>query len=250
MNNHLGRVCTFIVGVGLIAGAFVAPQGGDPFATMALWLGAALVLAAGITPWIAELAVGPQGVTFKSRGSPEESTRISATSEPLSIDESSALAEPEILDRARLIAAEAALEGLLWPATGPLAHKELYLYLWDEDEEKLIPIFGGSEAQQWKLGQGATGEAFALGKYVGVEGEDVHNETHGLTTEQQELYQDLTAVAAMPVLNGSGKPIAVVSAASVELDDPLLTPAAYEQQAAIAAAVARVLIDLLSWEDD
>ena len=58
-----GRLATFSVGGALLAGSFFA-SGGDSFKGMALCLGAALVTAAGLTPWIESLTFGPHGLRY------------------------------------------------------------------------------------------------------------------------------------------------------------------------------------------
>jgi len=54
----------------------------------------------------------------------------------------------------------------------------------------------------------------------------------------------------MPVLNAAGRIIAVLSASSTSPGTELATPAGFEEHLGLAAAMARILVDVLGWETD
>jgi hypothetical protein len=94
------------------------------------------------------------------------------------------------------------------------------------------------------------GEAWESGEYVLVRGEEVSDDTYGLTPAQQHRARNLALVAAMPVTNAGDEVIAVLSASSVDPDSPLGTPEGFDAQLLVAQKVARVLVDLLQWFSD
>jgi len=140
----------------------------------------------------------------------------------------------------------------LAPDAGPLAGAWFHLYLFDEQRELLLPAFEGrpSPGKGWKSGVGAVGESWSTGEYVLVRGEEVSDDTYGLTPAQQHRARNLALVAAMPVTNAGDEVIAVLSASSVDPDSPLGTAEGFDAHLLVAQEVARVLVDLLRWFSD
>lgn len=111
---------------------------------------------------------------------------------------------------------------------------------------------GGVEidAVSFAVDQGAVGRAWSEERYVVAHGAAVSDGTFGLSPEQQQRYADLAVVAAVPVANASGQPIAVLSASSKEPGTKLTSPEGFRYHLFLADLVARVLVDLLKWSDD
>lgn len=156
-------------------------------------------------------------------------------------------------DATRWVLASRLFEDLLLRPSGPLVGCTLQLYLYDEERDLLLPILTPGHpgpSLGFVPGQGATGMAWARGECVIAQGPAVADNTFHLSPEQKERYQDLAAVAAMPVKNGAGRVIAVLAAASTAPDRALLTDEGFEYHVFLAEAVARILVDLLKWFDD
>ena len=156
-------------------------------------------------------------------------------------------------DATRWVLATRLFEDFLAQPTGALAGCSLQLYLYDQEQDLLLPILTPGHSGRspgFAPGQGATGVAWDTGEYVVAEGPAVADDTFLLSDEQKERYRDLAAVAAMPVTNAAGRVIAVLSAASREPHSTLLTDTGFERHVFLAEAVARILVDLLKWFDD
>lgn len=168
----------------------------------------------------------------------------------------------EIVIAARHSLAGESLRAIMQPAADdPLAGVYFRLYLYDEDLDRLIPVTLPGEApsdvelhagEEWEVGKGATGTAFADDTFVYVAGDAVWDTTYGLTDAQAERFRSLTVVASIPVLNLAGDTIAVLTA-STELPDGGAIGTeddAFYELLARSMLVARVLIDLLGWAED
>lgn len=83
-----------------------------------------------------------------------------------------------------------------------------------------------------------------------VRGEEVSDDTYGLTPAQQHRARNLAVVAAMPVTNVRGHVMAVLSGSSTDADSALATPEGFDTHLLAAQEVARVLVDLLQWFSD
>jgi hypothetical protein len=105
-------------------------------------------------------------------------------------------------------------------------------------------------SEGWAIGQGVTGEAWRRGAYVLATGSECSDETYHLNAGQQERYRELVAVAAAPVMNASGKVVAVLAGSSHDPETLLGSPEAFDAHIALAAAMARILVDLLGWASD
>ena len=160
----------------------------------------------------------------------------------------------EALDAARWVVADVAVEELLHPDEGPLQGCEFHLYLFDAEANRLLPVFeppvDGEPSEGWEPGRGAVGTAWQTQEAILVLGAETHDGTYGLTDAQQSRYRDLAVVAAMPVLNGSGDVIAVLAASSRDPESGLAGDEGFDELVLRAMGVARVLIDLLKWEND
>jgi hypothetical protein len=158
----------------------------------------------------------------------------------------------QVVAATRVVLASDTLGRLLAPEGGPLAGAWFHLYLFDEQRELLLPAFEGhaSPSQGWKPGAGAVGEAWVSGEYVLVRGDEVSDDTYGLTPAQRHRARNLAVVAAMPVTNASDEIVAVLSASSTDPDSALGTAEGFDAHLLAAQQVARVLIDLLQWFTD
>lgn len=222
-------------------------DGNQAYALGLLIFGSSLVTLGVVLPRLRNAEVGP------------------ATGFKLILDEqrvlSTGLAEAEVgaevevnqvVAATRVVLASDTLGRLLAPDDGPLAGGWFHLYLFDEQREVLLPAFEGrpSPSQAWKPGAGAVGEAWISGEYVLVRGDEVSDDTYGLTPAQQRRARNLAVVAAMPVANASDDVIAVVSGSSVDVASPLATAEGFDAHLLVAQEVARVLVDLLRWYPD
>ena len=217
-----------------------------------------MVTVGGLLPWVKRVSTGPHGFVVETRSHAEITTGLSEEGPATFVREGGDdvavfNTEGELVDATRWLVAEAAVRTLLRPEDGPLAGCDLHLYLYDADERRLLPVFEpdeGEPSEGWEPGKGATGVAYERGEFVVVTGTHTHDQTYGLSPEQQERYRTLAAVAAMPVLNASDEVIAVLSASTTDPNHRLDTPDGFDELLATAAAVSRVLIDLLGWGQD
>ena len=131
---------------------------------------------------------------------------------------------------------------------------EVRLFVPNDDGTHLAPIFEPAEAtgasEGWNIGQGATGYAFEHNERVVAKGAVVWDGSYGLTPAQQERYQSLDIVAAMPVWNARGQPIGVVTVSATDDDGFLETPEGEDAHIELASVLARMLIDVLEWAHD
>lgn len=105
--------------------------------------------------------------------------------------------------------------------------------------------------EEWVIGRGATGTAYARGDVVIVEGAAVWDTTYGLTEEQSVKFRHFTAVVSVPVMNESGDVIGVITASATDPNQGgLLTEDGYYDLVSRSMLVARVLVDLLGWFPD
>ena len=104
--------------------------------------------------------------------------------------------------------------------------------------------------RSWRPGEGATGFAFRDNEYVIAVGSQTHDATFNLDEAAQQAYAHLTEVAAMPLANGAGRTIGVLSVAHSTGETILDSEAGYRAHARVAAMVSRVVIDLLGLARD
>lgn len=227
-----------------------------------------IVLLAGLFPAVVALLITrlrtfefelPGGGNFKAETRTEDEVAASAVAaeEPSPERENAAVVvDEEERQRAdaRHLVASAAVDTLLQPNGGPLFDCQFRLFRYMEDRGRLLPVLEPERdphrSEGWAPEQGATGLAWTRADYVRVEGDACSDATFGLTAAQRERYKNLAVVAAAPVLNAAGDVIAVLSASTENLTSGLATEEGQEAHLALAAAMARVLIDLLRWADD
>lgn len=123
-----------------------------------------------------------------------------------------------------------------------------------DERKRLLPVLDPDQDPQhsegWAPGHGVTGEAWRREDYVIATGSTCSDATYGLTALQQQRYEVLVAVASAPVFNAAGRMIAVLSASTEDTETDLPTPEGREVHLALAAAMSRILVDLLRWETD
>jgi hypothetical protein len=177
-----------------------------------------------------------------------------ASGEPTTATPASPVQPKQVEDAARYYIADRVLPVLLDPNDGPLAGSKLNLYIYDEESERLTSVLEADDKgyDEWAPGHGAVGTAWRDRSYIIATGKAVSDETFGLTTEQQERYAALKAVAAAPVLNAARVRIAVVSAATADLKaaEELASEDGQAALVALASGIARILVDLLNWYTD
>src|SRR5439155_10032002 len=102
----------------------------------------------------------------------------------------------------------------------------------------------------WQVGQGIVGRAWRDGDVLTAHGPEVREGTAELAPERRERYAALSVVAAAPVSNAVGRPIAVLGASATDPASRLDSPEGIEALVTHADAIARLLVDLLGWETD
>jgi hypothetical protein len=140
---------------------------------------------------------------------------------------------PDVVVEARFLAAERALAALMSDVPDELAPATLHLYYPSEDEQ-LLPVFEPdrpAEEVGWPFGVGVVGEAWTAAAVVSREGTALRDDVGHLEPQRTARYDDLVAVTAVP---------------GHRLD----SDAAVEVLTLQAALAARVLVDLLGWDDD
>ena len=247
MARNGGSLVLVLLGATLLLASLF--QGGDSgaYALGLLIFGSSLVTVGVVLPRLRNAEVGPAtGFKLTLDEQREVSTGLaeSVAGDRVKVD--------QVVAATRVVLASETLGRLLAPDAGPLAGAWFHLYLFDEQRELLLPAFEGrpSPSQGWKAGVGAVGEAWLSGEYVLVRGEEVSDDTYGLTPAQQHRARNLAVVAAMPVRNAGDEVIAVLSGSSTEPDSSLASPEGFDAHLLAAQEVARVLVDLLQWFSD
>jgi hypothetical protein len=148
----------------------------------------------------------------------------------------------------RILAAESLLASLLIEGTGLPDHYEFRVFAYDEESNRLLPVWepaGARRLEGWRPGRGATGAAWDLKEYVQVRGDAVSDGTYGLTQAQQRRYAKLEVVAAMPIRNARTEVIGVLTGSSQKDDGRLTSPNGQQRHRELCEIVARVLVDIL-----
>lgn len=202
-------------------------------------------------PWILRLKISPSGgFEIETR----EEQQVEAAADAASSEFLGDVEEDELIGVVRWVVGNEVLPYLLQPTYGPLVGAEFRLFLYDADLDRLMPALGPGSLEPsrgWPIGVGVTGAAYEREEYLLAIGPEASDTTYGLDPEQQERYKDLKAVAAMPIFNGSGVVIGLLSASTN--DDAALgftTGEGFDEHLLLAQKVARILIDLLQWFDD
>jgi len=245
-SRHGNTLVLVFLGVVLLVASLFQGGGNQAYAFGLLIFGSGLVVLGVVLPRLQNAEVGP-ATGFKLTLA-DKAERVLSTA----LAESDGVATVEVnqvVSATRVVLASDTLGRLLAPDAGPLVGAWFHLYLFDDQRELLLPAFEGrpSPTKGWKPGVGAVGEAWSTGEYVLVRGEEVSDDTYGLTPAQQHRARNLALVAAMPVTNARDEVIAVLSASSVDPDSALGTAEGFDAQLLVAQEVARVLVDLLQW---
>lgn len=119
----------------------------------------------------------------------------------------------------RSVALKKLIRAVLQPnITGLPAEYKAQVFLPNKKGTKLDVAYdpeGFGPEEGWRIDrdrpQGVTGAAWKGNDYVFAIGEKVSNATYDLTSEQQERYRSLTAVAAMAIRNATGEGIGVLT---------------------------------------
>lgn len=247
MASRAGSAVLVLLGVVLLVASLFQDDGNEAYAFGLLIFGSSLVTLGVVLPRLRNAEVGPAtGFKLTLAEERELSTGLAGS------DDVSEVGPDEVVTATRVLLASETLARLLAPEQGPLAGVSFHLYLFDEQRDLLLPAFEGrpSPSRGWRAGTGAVGEAWASGEYVLARGEEVADDTYGLTPAQQRRARDLAVVAAMPVTNAGDEVIAVLAGSSVDADSPLATDEGFDAHLLVAQEVARVLVDLLQWFPD
>lgn len=252
---NVGRAILLVTGEGVVLAAYVQREGSDMYATWSFTAGCLMVTLACILPWLKSAKAGPAtGLAFDFQSPAELSTGAA-------VDPKRAAAElevdpdtEELVEAARYLVASFAVRQLLTRDYSAVAGVEFHLYLWDAESRRLLPVFelpgsASEESEGWEIGTGATGTAFERREYVLVTGSEIWD-GYGLTAAQRERYKDLAVVAAMPVLNATGRAIGVLSGSSRDPASLLAEMEGFQEHVALADGMARILVDLLKWATD
>jgi hypothetical protein len=254
--RHIWRGFLFVFGCLVAAAGIFRTSGGDPLRDILLGIGVFSAVLAALVPFIESLTVSQGALSVKTHTrlppAPEATSRYAdpdASALPIKHENDAA----ESANGARYLAAVAALHGLLYPPRDPLADCQFVVYLYDADEDELLAAFFDEtlpEPPSWEVGRGATGIAYDEGTYMLAVGAEARDPAYGLSEAELERHASAAVVAAMPVFNGSGDVIAVLSGTSQDPQSTLATPDGFNLHLSLAEAVARILIDLLGWFRD
>lgn len=158
------------------------------------------------------------------------------------------------VSRARYTAADLFIRRLRSHPGGPLEGSTLHLYLLDETGMMLVPAFeadrSGGGSGWWQVGQGIVGRAWRDREALVARGAEILQGLEHLPPARREQYAGLAVLAAVPVLNAAGRPIAVLSASAPDPATALDRPEGVEALVTHADAIARIIVDLLGWESD
>jgi hypothetical protein len=159
------------------------------------------------------------------------------------------------VSRARYTAADLFIRRMRAHPGGALDGCNLHLYLPDETGMMLVPAFeadrtGRGGTDWWQVGQGLVGRAWRDGEALTARGDEIMHGLADLPMVRRQRYAGLAVVAAVPVLNAVGRPIAVLSASADDPGSRLDGPEGIEALVTHADAIGRLIVDLLGWESD
>ena len=248
--QNVFAVVLAVVGCVLIAAGLVDERD----AATRLTVGAGLLLAGAFFGRLRRAKVGPTGAEIElDQQAREVTTQLAVESAPATSGPFPLPDAGQVVDTHRVALANDVMAMLTSPQGGPLVGCSFQLYLFDADEELLLPVLQPGHpgpSPGFAIGEGVAGTAWATGAYAVAEGVQASDETFALSAEKRSRYADLAVVAAVPVVNASGRVLAVLSAASADPDSELRGDTGMEALVAVAEAVARVLVDLLKWFTD
>lgn len=239
-------------GIGLIVAGVVQDDARVAEAIVFVAFGSGLLALGATFPRLTRAKVGKEG--FELDLSAREATSLLVSEPPVGVAaEVDDLDDDDIIAATRSLLAQNTLLPLLRADEGPLQSAQLELYLYDADAGLLRPMEmpdRPTPPDAWPAGRGAVGTAWERGEFVVVEGRATSDETYGLSPEQQEHHQELTAVAAMPVVNAQSQVLAVLGASTIDAAHGLASQEAFDDLVVRGQLIARILVDVLKWFDD
>ncbi len=213
-----------------------------------LWPALAVLLGLLLAPYVSEVEAG--GVLVRrttGAGSTAGEAADLASGAPAEPSEESGVAA------ARLLGLQLALAGAdsRFPE---LAAFRLHLYVPD-DTGRLLPVLEHDDPDDawvrgWDPGRGVVGRAFERGRVQAGRGDALRDDVRDLVDKPEEAFARLTAVLAVPLLNAASRPVGVLSAASSDVRADPAEPQARRALEALAAALTRLLVDLVAWDTD
>jgi len=140
------------------------------------------------------------------------------------------------------------LRRLLPPRGAPASGYEWALYVPLPGGKRIGPVPGVSpaDARTWARGEGVTGTAWATGEWTRGVGSDLAAGGK-YTTADGSPSRKLEVVVAHPVFNSEGKVIAVLTAASDQHLNFLLTKRGQWEHVQLSIGISRVLVDFLGF---
>lgn len=249
--NGLGRTLTFVVGAMVMAAAFRWVDDSASFST-AVVAGSVLVAVSGMAPWLKRVKIpGAELDMVDPSEKAEQYRKMADTQESGTLS----VAQGEQTDTTRQLVAEKAAQALFENAVNDyFGGCQFRFFMYNDRQRKLIAVLHPDppqgEQRGWRPGEGATGVAYQRGVYQLAQGDKTHDSTFGLDDERQERYAHLTEVAAMPVVNASGRTIGVLSVSHSQERIILGADEGYRRHAAMASEIARIVVDLLKWRTD
>lgn len=247
---NVGRIGVVLLGVGFLVWAAVDDDLDTVVTTLLMLCGFAAVVLGLLLPGLAVLRVG----TFEVRT--RDSNNVGQLAQgveqirrekpdPEKVD----LPGDDLWDGARYRLGEKTLELLLSNLEGQLKDCEARVFLFDADEQRLMPAYrpesATGEPLGFELGQGVTGRSYQTKRYATAKWQRTHDDTYNLTDEMKERFKGLTAVAAVPLFDREGSVIGTLSLSSTSPATKLTTDLGYNEHLALAEQVAVILIDLL-----
>jgi hypothetical protein len=217
-------------------------------------LGAGLLLAGTFADRLQRAKVGPGGAEIELERRAREATSGLSVRAPPAVQAPFALPPgDQVVDVQRVALANEVVSFLTHPSEGPLAGCAFQLFVYDAEEELLVPVLHPGHpgpSPGFAPGEGVVGSAWETCELAIAAGAELSVGSFALSADKRARYADLDAVAAAPVVSASGQVIAVLSAASTEPDALLTTDKGWEALMALAASFARVLVDLVKWFSD
>jgi len=146
----------------------------------------------------------------------------------------------------KILASRRLLLLLLTEQTGLPSHYKFRLYTFDPERQALMPAYAPAEsdAESWQVGYGVTGQAWRRGEYVAARGDEVSDDTYGLTPQQRTRYHHLRIVAALPIRNDRDQVIAILTGSSSNDDGRLVNQDGWDRHQELAQIAGRILSDI------
>jgi len=239
-----------LAGTVIVAAGLMMSFDRNSVASVAIISGSVLIGVGSLLPWLRRMTWGSGSVELED---PKfQRAQIAQETAEEQGDREVTLEDSEVLDANRHYAASLAFDAIVADAEA-LNGCEFRFYMWDDHSGRLVAAFRPPDSQPgvgWLPGQGVTGAAFEKGRYVLATGPATHDGTHSLTPEMQARYANLTEVAAAPVRNAAGTTIGVLSVSNRTSEQLISTMAGFEAHVTAASALARIVVDLLLWQDD